>query len=159
MSKSFLKLLFLSLVIMLLLADQGFAQRQTGAIRGMVKDEQGEPLPGAAIELKGVALMGVRTTTSEADGGFRFMNLPVGGDYELTFTLQGFQTLTSKNHRVSIGGTIVLDIILKPATLATEVTVLATSPLVDVEKSSFSSTFNSQTLDTLPTRRYTFFEN
>jgi hypothetical protein len=158
MSKKFLKLGLLCLLVMLLLIDQGFAQKRSGAIRGTVKDEQGEPLPGVAIELKGEAMMGIRTTVSEADGEFRFLNLPIGGDYELIFTLQGFQTLTSKNHRVSIGGTIVLDIVLNTAKLAEEVTVLATSPLVDVEKSSFSSTYDSKTLENLPTRRYTFFD-
>jgi hypothetical protein len=39
-----------------------------------------------------------------------------------------------------------------------ELTVTAASPLVDVAKSSFSSSFDSKTLDTLPTRRYTFFD-
>jgi len=158
MRNLFAKPVFLSLLVLLFLFGQGLAQKQTGTIRGTVKDDQGEPLPGVSVEVRGTALMGSRSTITEADGGFRFINLPVGDNYELTFTLQGFQTLTSKNHRVSIGGTLVLDIVLKAATLEEEVTVLAASPLVDVQKSSFASLYDSKTLDTLPTRRYTFFD-
>jgi TonB dependent receptor-like, beta-barrel/Carboxypeptidase regulatory-like domain len=151
-------LVALVLVSLLLAVNQGFAQKQTGAIRGTVKDEAGESLPGVAVELKGPALMGTRTTTTDASGEFRFAVLPIGADYELTFTLQGFQPTENKNLRVTIGGTIVLDIVLKPAAISTELTVTAEAPLVDVTKSSFSSNFNAQTLDTVPTRRYTFFD-
>jgi len=158
MSKKFLKLFLLSLVIMLLLVDQGFAQKKTGTIRGIVKDVQGEPLPGVAVELKGEALMGTRSATTDAGGEFRFIALPIGANYEVVFALQGFQSVSRKELRVSIGGTIVLDIVLNPAALQEERTVIATSPLVDVAKSSFSSTYDAKTLDTLPTRRYTFFD-
>jgi outer membrane receptor protein involved in Fe transport len=143
---------------MLLMVHQGFAQKRTGTIRGTVKDETGEPLPGVTVELKGQALMGARSTPTNAAGEFRFLALPIGADYEVAFSLPGFQSVTSKNQRVTIGGTIVLDIVLKPAALKAELTVTAASPLVDVEKSSFSSTFDSKTLDTLPTRRFTFFD-
>jgi outer membrane receptor protein involved in Fe transport len=36
--------------------------------------------------------------------------------------------------------------------------VTAESPLVDIEKSSFSSTYDADVLESLPTRRYTFFD-
>ena len=43
---------------MLLMVAQSYAQINTGAIKGTVKDETGEPLPGVAVEAKGDALMG-----------------------------------------------------------------------------------------------------
>ena len=156
--KRVFNLILLSLVFMLLVVHQGFAQKRTGTIRGSVKDEAGEPLPGVTVELKGPALMGTRSTPTDPTGEFRFLALPIGADYEVSFSLPGFQPVTNKNQRVTIGGTIVLDIVLKPAAIASELTVTAPSPLVDVEKSSFSSTFDAKTLDTLPTRRYTFFD-
>jgi len=125
---------------------------------GTVKDEAGEPLPGVTVELKGPALMGSRSTPTDAAGAFRFFALPIGGDYEVAFSLQGFQRVAHKNQLVTIGGTIVLDIVLKPSSIEAEVTVTALSPLVDTKKSSFSSNYDSKTLDTLPTRRFTFFD-
>jgi hypothetical protein len=156
--KKVFNLILLSLVFMLLVVHQGFAQKRTGTIRGTVKDEAGELLPGVTVELKGPALMGARSTSTEAAGEFRFLVLPIGADYEVTFSLPGFQPVTNKNQRVTIGGTIVLDIVLKPVAIEAELTVTAPSPLVDIEKSSFSSTFDARTLDTLPTRRFTFFD-
>jgi len=157
-SNKFLSIVLLSLLFMLLVVGQAFAQKRTGTIRGIVKDEQGELLPGVTVEVKGEALMGARSTTTDVKGEFRFIALPVGPEYEVTFSLQGFQPLTTKNQQVTIGGTVVLDIVLKPASLNKEVTVIATSPLVDVAKSSFSSTYDSKTLENLPTRRFTFFD-
>jgi hypothetical protein len=157
-TKRFLKLVSLSLLIMLLVVGQGFAQKRTGTIRGTVKDEAGEPLPGVTAEVKGEAMMGTRSTTTNVRGEFIFLTLPIGAEYEVTFSLQGFQTVTAKNQRVTIGGTIALDIVLKPTKIEEQVTVIATSPLVDVQKSSFSSTYDAKTLDTLPTRRFTFFD-
>jgi hypothetical protein len=157
-SKRVFNLVLLSLVFMLLVVHQGLAQKRTGTIRGTVKDEAGEPLPGVTVELKGPALMGSRSTPADAAGEFRFLALPIGADYEVSFSLPGFQPVTRTNQRVTIGGTIVLDIVLKPAAIAAELTVTAPSPLVDVEKSSFSSTYDAKTLDTLPTRRFTFFD-
>jgi len=157
-SKKIFYAVLLSLVFMLLAVTQGFAQKQTGTIRGTVKDEAGEPLPGVVVELKGQALMGVRSITTDPTGGFRFLALPIGAEYEVTFSLQGFQPEMRKGQRVTIGGTVAIDITLKPVSLKTELTVTAASPLVDVEKSSFSSTYDAKTLDTLPTRRFTFFD-
>ena len=149
---------FAVLMFLLLAAVPGFAQRQTGTIRGTVEDRAGEALPGVAVELSGPALMGSRTGTTDASGAFRFPALPVGGEYALTFSLQGFQTVTRTNQRVTIGGTVTLDIVLEAVSLKAELTVTAASPLVDVEKSSFSSTYDAKTLETIPTRRFTFFD-
>lgn len=129
-----------------------------GTIAGTVKDETGAPLPGVTVELKGPALMGSRSTFTDKVGGFRFLALPIGAGYEVAFSLQGFETLTRTNQSVSIGGTVLLDVVLKPASVKAEVTVTAPSPIVDVAKSSFSSTYDAKTLDTLPTRRFTFFD-
>ncbi|MFP4081515.1 MAG: TonB-dependent receptor [Candidatus Aminicenantes bacterium] len=146
------------LALLLLFVGQSFAQERTGVIRGTVRDETGEPLPGVNVELRGEALMGARSDITGVEGEFRFPALPIGKDYELRFSLSGFQTLTRKNLRVIIGGTVILDIVLKPSALEEEVTVIAEAPLVDVEKSGFSSTYDAEILETLPTRRYTFFD-
>lgn len=146
------------LVTLLLVANQGFAQKKTGTIRGIVMDDTGVPLPGVTVEIRGEALMGLRAVITNPEGEFRFPALPVGRNYEVTFSLDGFQTLTRKNLRITMGGTVVLDIVLKPAPLEEEVTVTAEAPLVDLQKSSFSSTFDSEILESLPTRRYTFFD-
>jgi len=157
-TKRSLKWVSSNLLIMLLVVGQGFAQKRTGTITGTVKDEQGELLPGVTVTVKGEALMGTRSMITDARGEFRFIALPVGSGYEITFSMPGFQTVITKDQPVTIGATVTLEIVLKPAKLEEEVTVLGAAPLVDVEKSSFSSTYDSKTLETLPTRRFTFFD-
>lgn len=157
MRKHFVVISIVALVV-LLMTSQGLAQRRTGIIRGIVNDDSGTPLPGVAVEVKSGALMGSRSAVTDDEGEFRFLALPVGRDYEVTFTLDGFQTVTRSNLRITMGGAVALDIVMKPKTLEEEVTVIAEAPLVDVEKTSFSSTYDSGVLQSLPTRRYTFFD-
>ncbi len=158
MNKKILTFPLILLISILFLVHEGWSQKRTGTIRGTVKDEEGNPLPGVTVEIRGEALMGTRTVITTDEGEFRFAALPIGKNYEVTFSLEGFQTLTRKNLILSIGQTLVLDITLQPSALEEEVTVTAESPLVDVQKSSFSSTYDAQVLENIPTRRYTFFD-
>ncbi len=145
------------LFALILMANQGFTQSiRTGTIKGTTTDETGEILPGVTVEIIGKALMASRAITTDSNGAFRFYALPVGRGYEVTFSLAGFQTLARKNLRISIGATIILDVVLNPSTVEEEITVTAEAPLVDTAKSSFSSTVDAQILETLPTRRYSF---
>lgn len=146
-----------SAIVILAIGSVGFAQIKTGTIRGIVKDETGAVLPGANAEIRSEALMGTQTATTNDRGFFRFPALPIGA-YEITISLEGFQTITQKDLRVTIGGTVSLDIILKLATVEETITVTGEAPIVDVAKSSFSSTYDDKFLESLPTRRYTFFD-
>ena len=82
--------LFAVLIVAALFASDrpAFAQT-TGDIRGTVSDATGAPLPGAALEVRSAALQGVRTTTADVSGEFRFPHLPPGS-YDLGAALEGF---------------------------------------------------------------------
>ena len=54
-----------------------FSQEQYGYIRGVVVDEQGEPLPGVAVILE-CEMFGQRSVSASEGGIFRFLNLPPG---------------------------------------------------------------------------------
>src|SRR5262249_23654101 len=69
---------------------------QTGltdaAIEGTVRDGSGQPLRGAAVATFDDASGFARTTTTDAEGRYRFAALPLGA-YRLRFEHAGFQTL------------------------------------------------------------------
>ena len=67
-------ILFLTLTLTTLF----FAQRQTGSIRGTVVDEEGLPLPGAAVTVSGPAMLGTSSFVTSDTGLFRFPALPPG---------------------------------------------------------------------------------
>lgn len=133
------------------LAGQG-TTKDTGAIRGFVKDNEGNPLPGVNIVISGPAIMGTRTATTNEEGAFRVPLLPVGV-YSVTAELQGFQKIKRENIEVTLGGTITLTIEMVPAKVEEEVVVTAASPVVDVKTSSVANVFKSDLLLSLPIGR------
>ncbi len=144
------------LAITLLLAPIAFSQsRETGAIRGVVTDEQNVPLPGVNVTLTGGNLMGVRTFVTDASGEFRFPALPPG-EYQVRAELQGFGTVLREKIRVNTTATLNVDFQLKASALAEEVTVIAQSPTVDVKSTETASvTLSNEILRNIPYSQFT----
>jgi outer membrane receptor protein involved in Fe transport len=142
----------------LLMSSVSYAQIRTGNVTGTVTDAEREILPGATVELTGEKLMGVtRSVVTNEKGKFRFPNL-MPGEYEITVTMQGFQTAKRTELKVIAGGTVTVDVSLKLATLEESITISAASPVVDVQKSALSTTISSDLMEVLPMRRFTFFD-
>ena len=128
--------------------------QQTGEIRGRVTDEKGEALPGVSITARSPSLQGLRATVSDKSGDFRLHLLPVG-NYALTFELPAFEKLTMTGNAVRLGFTSTLSVVLTPATVAEEVTVVAPNPLVDATSVDTSYRLNSRDLAFAPTQSRT----
>jgi outer membrane receptor protein involved in Fe transport len=153
---------FMFLVLFAILFTLGSAlleaQRLTGIVRGTVTDEEGEPLPGVSIEVKSPALIGgAQTALTPATGTFLFPALPPG-KYTVRFAMPGFQSIIRENIVVSVGKTATIDVVLKPAVLEEEVTVVSQSPVVDVTKSGLSTTYDQQLLESVPKARFTYMD-
>jgi len=61
-----------------------------GRILGVLKDQTGAVVPGAAMVLRNTSTGVEQTTTTNDGGAYAFPNLPVG-KYELAVTVQGFK--------------------------------------------------------------------
>jgi len=148
--------LFSILVIVLLLAPFAISQsRETGAIRGVISDDQNAPLPGVNVTLSGGNLMGVRTFVTDANGEYRFPALPPGV-YEVKAELQGFGTIIREKIRLTTTSTLDVDIQLKPGVVSEEVTVIAQSPTVDVKSTETASvTLSNEILRNIPYSQFT----
>jgi len=131
--------------------------QQTGEIRGKVTEEKGEALPGVSITARSPNLQGFRTTVSDRSGSFLLALLPVG-TYSLTFELPGFEKMTVSGQDVRLGFTVSLPVVLKPAAIREEVTVVAPAPLIDKTKSDNSYRLNSNDLALVPTQARTIAE-
>jgi hypothetical protein len=139
------------LAITLLLAPLAVSQsRETGAIRGVITDDQNAPLPGVNVTLSGANLMGIRTFVTDANGEFRFPALRPG-EYQVKAELQGFGTIIRERIRLNTTATLTVDIQLKPAAVAEEVTVIAQSPTVDIKSTETASvTLSNEILRNIP---------
>lgn len=144
------------LAITLLLAPIAFSQsKETGAIRGVVTDEQGAPLPGVNVTISGQNLMGIRTFLTDANGEFRFPALPPG-EYQVKAELQGFGAVIREKIRVNTTSTLNIDLQLKASTLSEEVTVTAQSPTIDVKSTETASvTLSNEILRNVPNNQFT----
>jgi outer membrane receptor protein involved in Fe transport len=142
--------------ITLLLAPIALSQsRETGAIHGVITDDQNVPLPGVNVTLSGGNLMGVRTFLTDANGEFRFPALPPG-EYQVKAELQGFGTVVREKIRLNTTLTLTVDIQLKPGSISAEVTVIAKSPTVDVKSTETASvTLGNEILRNIPNSQET----
>src|SRR5687767_15218954 len=135
--------LSITLAVLLALAVPVYAQLATGSIYGMVADESGAALPGAAVTLKGAG--GTMSTTSGADGRYRFLNLPPG-TYTVAVALTGFSTVNRENVVVTVGASIDIPVALKVAQVEETITVTAESPVIDTKKTGTSTNFTQDEL-------------
>ena len=72
-----------------------------GTIAGAVKDASGAVLPGVTVEASSSALIEkVRTVVTDGSGQYRIVNLPPG-NYSVTFSLTGFNTVKRDGVEVS----------------------------------------------------------
>jgi outer membrane receptor protein involved in Fe transport len=139
----------LMLGLALFVAAGAFAQT-TGAIVGTV-GQAGTPLPGVTVEARSPNLQGARVETTDAGGHFRLSVLPPG-DYTVTATLSGFNTVTQKNVHVGLGGTVTLEVAMSPSA-SERITVTGAAPVIDVTSSSSGTNVTSEAMASLPIAR------
>jgi outer membrane receptor protein involved in Fe transport len=147
----------LSLAALLGLPHLALAQRVTGQIVGTVTDASGAVLPGVTVSLKGPAVVGTQTATTNEKGFYRFPALPPGA-FSLSFAISGFATLNRDGVRSQVGGTTEENVSLKLSTLSEEVTVEGGGAVVDASSNQVSTNYNQEWVKNAPTPRYTFFD-
>lgn len=108
-------------------------QEQMGVISGVVKDVEGNALPGVTVEATSPGLMEKFLTTTDEKGTFQLLNLPPG-TYEATFSLPGFKTARREAIIDQSVITIDLKVFMAFATLEEPVTFIGASPFVEQEK-------------------------
>jgi hypothetical protein len=131
----------------LLISSPAVAQ-QTGAIGGRVADSSDLPLPGVTVEARSTVLPSPRVTVTEANGEFRLPALPPG-NYTVTFTLSGMQTV-ERPAIVQLAQTTVVNATLGIAGLAETVMVTASASLVDRTSAELSSAISAEQIQSLP---------
>src|SRR4029453_5200991 len=139
---------FAALIVALLVALPAIAQEQRGAIEGVVKDSSGAVLPGVAVEARtntGVVL----STITDADGRYRFPSL-LPGTYEISASLQGFESKKQGDVPVNLGQVKKVDLALPLAGGAETVAVTASPPLVDVPQSTRATAIRGDRVELLP---------
>ena len=133
--------------LMLATAWPAVAQ-QTGAIVGKVVDSGGGVLPGVTVEARSNVLPTPRVTTTGGKGEYRLPALPPG-NYTLTFTMAGMQTVT-RTAVVQLQIDNVVDATLGVGGVSETVDVSATASLVDQNTATIKSAVSNEQIMSLP---------
>ncbi len=141
------KLFVLAAAVMLLVPIAAFAQ-QTGTLAGKVTATDGSLLPGVTVEARSDVLPGPRVAVTDSAGTYRFPSLPPG-NYTITFTLSGMQTVT-KQAAVQLQAETFADAQLGVKGVEETVTVTATTSIVNREASTIRSAVSSSDIAGLP---------
>ena len=123
---------------------------QEGVIAGKVADRSGAVLPGVDLTLTSTAVMGVRNTVTDDQGGYRFGLLPPG-TYTVRFRLQGFDTVVREGIQLTAGFTSSLNVVMEIGSVSETVTVAGASPIVDVTNAVVATNFTQELTAVLPT--------
>src|SRR5262245_39082617 len=92
-----------AVVLLLMNGLPAWAQSAGSTIHGTVKDESGAAMPGVTVTIASPALqVGQMVAQSEADGTFRFGELPAG-TYTIRFELSGFRNYVLNDFRLPVG--------------------------------------------------------
>jgi hypothetical protein len=117
-----MKKLFLTSLVIALLAIQVFSQKLTQTVRGTIIDTDSKlPLIGASLVIVGTnPAIG---TTTDANGKFRLEKVSIGR-VTLQFSYIGYEPLTVTNIEVNSGKEVVLDLNMKESTVKMEAVVV-----------------------------------
>jgi hypothetical protein len=121
----------------------------TGSIQGVVSDATGAVVPGATVVAKNVAT-DVTTTRQTTDAGFYVLSPLPAGEYTVTITAGGFQTLVQEHLVVDALSSLGLNATLKIGTAVERVTVSGAPPALNTVDASMTYTMRNDLYQALP---------
>jgi hypothetical protein len=149
---NFFRLLGQLAVLLVLLTcgtKQLCAQLSTADIVGTISDSLGAVVPGANITLTNRATQDKRVAQSNASGDYQFTMLPTG-HYSITVRVTGFKTSNTPDLAVEAGDRARNDVHLIAGGATETVTVEATTPLLQSDNATVSSTVTEAAVQDLP---------
>src|ERR1700691_3004096 len=125
------------------------AQQITGSLRGTVLDPSGAIVQAATITAKQIETGLTRTATTDHQGDYVLIELPVG-HYQLEVKARGFQTYLQQGISLDVSETATVGIHLKVGSETQRVEVSANAALVQPTVSSLGQTVMEREILDLP---------
>ncbi len=125
-----------------------FAQQTLGSINGTVVDSSGAVVQSAKVKVRSPATNLEVAAQTKNDGSFAVADLPIG-NYEVTFTKEGFQTAVYPQIIVQGSRTTTVNSKLQPGSVSASVTVDAT-PLLNETDTTNGYTMGAQQIEAVP---------
>jgi Carboxypeptidase regulatory-like domain len=122
----------------------------TGAVRGFIKDASGGVIQGASIDLENKDTGAKRRLTSDAEGRFEFLVLPLSGRYVLHFSKPGFEARDSNEFELRAQETPTVETVLEVEGKSTQTTVSSIATGIRSDSPELSMQLNEQNISNTP---------
>ncbi|MGZ5255702.1 MAG: TonB-dependent receptor plug domain-containing protein, partial [Flavitalea sp.] len=92
---------------------QAFSQEKLSLVKGVVNNNNSEPVAGVSVIVKNNKTNFATGTTTDSTGVFTFARMPSGGPYSFTFSAVGFESQTLSGYNIKDDVTLSLVVKLK----------------------------------------------
>jgi hypothetical protein len=124
-------------------------QGSSGRILGVVTDQSGGNVGGAAVTITDVARGVSQTLTTDSDGAYVALNLQPG-TYTVRAEFKGFKNFERKNILVEVGKDVRIDAVLSPGSTTETITITEEVPMVDTTSTTLGGTISNEIINDLP---------
>jgi outer membrane receptor protein involved in Fe transport len=125
------------------------AQEATGRVFGTVFDPQGAVIPGVKITVTNTATQVERQTTTDRDGSFQVLALPIG-NYRVRAAHEGFRSVISAEQKLLINQALRIDIKMEVGAASQIVDVGAEAAPVETVNSTLGQSVTGRVLTNMP---------
>ena len=139
----------LAFTLTILCAFSGSAQTFRGGINGTVTDHTGAAIANATVVAVQTDTAVAHTTVTSSSGAFLFQDLPLG-EYSVTTSFSGFQTIKTDKILVSAGTIYTLPVVLQLASSATTIEVDAASITLDTTTTTQTTVLDAKAVADMP---------
>ena len=134
------------------------AQVLYGSIVGTLTDQTGAVIPKATVTVTNTSTGLSRQATTDTAGYYSIPNL-LEGTYDVAITATGFKTYTQRGVNVPINAATRVDAVIQVGALAEEVSVEATSALLQTTRSDVSVSLDTRAMENLPLSNYRNYQS
>jgi hypothetical protein len=120
-----------------------------GSVVGAVTDPSGSAVPQANATLTNISTSDRRTIQTDADGSYRFLNLPPG-QYRLEVERTGFNKVVREPITVEVESAVRIDVAMAVGDVTQVVEVTAQTPLLQTENASLGQVVEARKVLEMP---------
>src|SRR5580698_3257703 len=136
-------------LLLLLMSTDSSAQTDQGAITGVVQDSSGAVIPNADVTATNVDTGLALQTKSNSSGVFVFSPLKIG-NYTVSASSAGFQTVTRENLRVDIQQRLNLIFSLPTGSITETVNVSTAAPVLQTQDAAVGQVISTKEINDTP---------
>ena len=125
------------------------AQAVYGSIAGVVTDAQGAAVAGAKVTITSLAKASVQEVETNESGNFTVTHL-IPDPYKIHVEAPGFKAYDVPSVQVGVDATVRIDAQLQVGAVTQSIEVTGEVPQLQTDKSDVATTFQSQTVESLP---------